>query len=67
MNSAVTFLQGKKTYVILIALAALYVLEAIVGIDIPGVEVTRDEVLARLGEVAALMAMRAGITTAASK
>jgi hypothetical protein len=64
MKSTIRFLQGKKTYLIVAVLAVLYVLEAFVGIDIPGVDVTQADVLEHLGIALGLGTIRAGIAKA---
>lgn len=64
MSGLVEWLKGKKTYVVAAAVLLIAVLEGIVGIDIPGAEVTNPlpYILAALG----LGALRAGVSKTSS-
>jgi hypothetical protein len=38
----ITFLQGKKSYIVAIVIVVLVVIEKVIGIDIPGFEMGED-------------------------
>jgi len=54
------WLKGKKTYVVAVVVVLLVVLERVVGIDVPGVEITDDWGSWIIG-AGGLAALRAGI------
>jgi len=59
MAKVIDWLKGKKTYIVAGMVVVIAVLEAVVGIDIPGAEVVNPlpYILAALG----LSALRAGV------